>query len=106
MYDSPGDILRAELERVSHELAKTTSSAGKKAVAVFLAENPTFNDYLELVSHALTALTTYNELALGNATGPDPDAFLADRAGQAAEALKEMRVSFDHVVEQYRFMLE
>ena len=106
MFNSPEELLRADLNRVAQDLQAIKSDPGRKAVATFLTEDPTFVDYLELVNNSLEALTTYNRLALENATGPDPDAFLAERATYAAGALKEMRVALDRVTEHYRFMFD
>jgi hypothetical protein len=106
MFNSPEDILRFNGDQVKRELEEVESNPGKAAVKEFLCYNPTFKDYMDLVHHSLAALTVYNEVIVGSATGPNPDEVLEQTAIKGAGSLKEMRVAFDRFLEVYGFMAD
>lgn len=106
MFDSPDGLLRYSSQQARDELDKINSKPGKVGVMTFLEGDPNFIDYMDLVHHALSALTIYNEVILDNATGPNADLILERKALKAAGYLKEMRVAFDHMLDQYGFQAD
>jgi hypothetical protein len=106
MFDTPDDLLRFSSKQAHESLQKVKSEPGKKAVMTFLSDEPDFIDYLDIVHHALSALTIYNEVIVDTATGPNADPSLEAKALRAAGYLKEMRVAFDHMLDQYGFQAD
>jgi hypothetical protein len=106
MFDTPDELLRFSGRQAHERLQQVKSEPAKKAVMTFLSEEPDFIDYLDLVHHALSALTIYNEVIVESATGPDADAALEKKALLVAGYLKQMRVSFDHMLDQYGFQAD
>lgn len=106
MFESPDDLLRYNSRQACDDPKRVKSEPGKAAVMTFLEGDPNFIDYMDLVHHAVSALTIYNEVIVDSAMGPNADKALEEKALRAAGYLKEMRVAFDHMLDQYGFQAD